>query len=73
MGSSTGEIPTLPSEQTQRTFWSKMGKIICTIISAQWIELWDKRMGKRHGIDSTAKAIALKEQAIREMEILYTY
>jgi hypothetical protein len=50
--------------------WAKRSH---TIITAQWIKLWDKRNGDRHGSNSTAKAKVLKEQAIRELTILYTY
>jgi hypothetical protein len=49
----------------------KWAKTMCTIITTQWIQLWDKRNGDRHGADSSTKAQALNEQAAREITILY--
>jgi hypothetical protein len=51
----------------------KWAKIMCTIITTQWVKLWDNRNGDRHGVDSSTKAIAQREQAIREIEALYTF
>jgi hypothetical protein len=51
----------------------KWSKAICTIVTTSWLELWDQRNNDRHGVDSSTKSIALREQAIRELEALYTY
>jgi hypothetical protein len=48
-------------------------KTICTTIMTLWLELWDQRNKDRHGVDSTQKSIQIRDQAIREITILYTY
>jgi hypothetical protein len=36
-------------------------------------DLWDQRNKDHHGIDTSTKAVILREQAVHEIEILYTY
>ena len=51
----------------------KWTKAIGTTIIASWLELWTQRNQARHGSDTSQKAIAQREQAVRELEILYSY
>jgi hypothetical protein len=39
----------------------------------EWHLLWDSRNQDRHGRDTTHKKLALHEQAVLELHILYTY
>ena len=49
--------------------WSR--KILLHIFD-HWNTLWDSRNEDRHGKDLTTRANAIKEQTIRELEILYS-
>ena len=49
--------------------WSRT---ILRHIFTHWNSLWDSRNAARHGRDSTTHAIAAKDQAIRELELLYS-
>ena len=51
----------------------KWVKAIGTMIITSWLELWKQRNLSRHGSDSSTKALAQHEQAVREIEILYSY
>jgi hypothetical protein len=51
----------------------KWSKAICTAITTLWLTLWDQRNTDRHGIDSAAKSSSSREQALRELEILYAF
>jgi hypothetical protein len=44
---------------------------ICTVITTAWLDLWKMQNKDRHGADSNHKAVILKEQADRELRILY--
>ena len=50
--------------------WSRK---ILNHIFTHWNQLWDTRNADLHGKDTTTRAIAVKEQSIRELEILYSY
>jgi hypothetical protein len=45
---------------------------ICTVIMTSWLELWDARNKDRHGADSSEKSLKLREQALREIDSLYS-
>jgi hypothetical protein len=47
-------------------------KVVLSHIFSQWNNLWNSRNSERHGKDQKAKAKLLKDQAIRELEVLYT-
>ena len=49
--------------------WSR--KMLLHIFD-HWNTLWDSRNQDRHGKDLTTRAKAIKEQTIRELEILYS-
>ena len=44
---------------------------VATTIMKCWLGLWDIRNGERHGKDVASQTKADKEQAIREVEMLY--
>jgi hypothetical protein len=47
---------------------------MCTVLIATlWLDLWDQRKKDCHRIDASTKAVALQEQEVREIKILYTY
>ena len=50
--------------------WSR--KILIHIFTC-WNQLWDARNKAQHGEDQSTKAIALHDQAIRELELLYSH
>jgi hypothetical protein len=52
------------------TSWSR--NILCHVFS-QWLLLWDSRNADRHGQDATSQNIARRDQALRELALLYTY
>jgi hypothetical protein len=43
-----------------------------TVMTTAWLELWDLRNKDRHGTDSSEKSKELRDQATREIEILYS-
>jgi hypothetical protein len=47
-------------------------KIILSHIFTEWNTLWDCRNKERHGEDKAGRTRSLKDQAIRELEVLYT-
>jgi hypothetical protein len=73
MGSPTGQFPTLLPEQIERSVRSQISQKYLHNHYLTMDRTVGQRNGDRHGINSTAKAIAHKEQAIREMTILYSY
>jgi hypothetical protein len=59
-----------PVKGQDGTFWT------CSIIShvfTQWIVLWEARDKSVHGEDSSAQAKSKHYQAMRELEILYSF
>jgi hypothetical protein len=52
------------------TFWSRS---ILTLNVTHWLERWEAQNKDVHGKDSDSKAISKKDQAIRKLEILYSY
>jgi hypothetical protein len=48
-------------------------KAMCTIITTEWLDLWDQWNTDCHGKELSHKAIAAREQAICEITILYSY
>ena len=47
-------------------------KVAQTILEG-WLDLWKSRNADRHGRDSQTKAQAQREQALRELDLLYGY
>ena len=61
--------PLPPIKGHDGAHWSKT---ILTTVFNQWNTLWDARNADRHGRDSATRAKAKKDQAIIQLEALYT-
>jgi hypothetical protein len=48
-------------------------KAMCTIITTEWLDLWDQQNTDCHGKELSHKAIAACEQAIHKITILSSY
>jgi hypothetical protein len=59
-----------PVKGQDGTSWSRH---ILSHIFTHWLSLWDERNKARHGRDSATRHVAQREQAFRELDILYTY
>ena len=59
-----------PKKGRDGSSWSR--QILIHIFTC-WNQLWDARNKAQHGEDLSAQAVASKEQAERELEILYGY
>jgi hypothetical protein len=59
-----------PVKGQDGTLWSRH---IISHIFTHWLSLWDKRNKARHGRDSTSCHVAKCKQALRELDILYSY
>jgi hypothetical protein len=59
--------------QSKQLTGDKWSKAICTVVTTLWLELWAQRNTDRHGVDSSTKSIAAREQALRELVALYQY
>ena len=51
----------------------KWTKQIASVILESWLDLWKQRNLDRHGRDSAHQKLALHEQVMREIDIMYTY
>jgi hypothetical protein len=59
-----------PVKGRDGAFWTRS---IISHIFSEWLLLWDARNKSVHGNDTTSRSQAKHDQAIRELEILYSY
>jgi hypothetical protein len=59
-----------PVKGRDGAFWSRS---ILAHIFSKWLLLWDARNKSVHGNDSISRSQAKHNQAIRELEILYSH
>jgi hypothetical protein len=53
--------------------WYVWSRSIISHVFTQWIVLWEARNKSVHGEDSSAQAKSKNDQAMRELEILYSF